>query len=87
MLRQDVIELKIVALLFTTMRWVRTLIARSKKNYSFQWLKPRYLKFIPQNNTMLVWILISDPEGRGTLVVLEPSGNRCYPVELMKYFL
>ena len=87
MVRQDVIALTIVALAFTTMRRVGTFIAHSKKDVdSFPWLKPRYLKFISSNNTMLVWIPIlkTDPEGRGTMLVAKPTGDRCCPVELLK---
>ena len=78
--------LTIVALAYTSIRRIGSFVLKSKAAAaSFSWIVPRYVRFLGNNYTFLVWIPFnkSDPQGRGTTLVVKRTKDECCPVTLL----
>ena len=82
LLRSDMICLTIVNLAYTSIRRIGSFVPKSKAAAtSFAWIVPRYVRFLEEDYTFLVWIPFnkSDPHGKVTTLVVKRKKQRVLP--------
>ena len=85
--RQDRIAMAVVTLAFTTIRRIGSFLPKNvKESETFSWILPQFMRPSIEGTTLLVWIprVKTDPEGRGTVLILKITGNAGCPISFMQ---